>query len=265
MLDDRPVGRGGCGTIWAARDLLFDEKVAVKTVNESLALHGDPRVQRSFVKEAMVGARLGRLSRHVVPVTDLGVADDVPYFVMPWIEPWRDGHIDISPLMGAVSLAQTKTILFEVAEALAVAHANGIVHSDVAPWNVVRSEGDHTYKLADFGLLKILESRLVSIGSGSLLKGGRALFQPPEVRQDISAVSPAADVYALAVTFRVLLEGPDHLRRGGGPHPTPGVVRIRHEQRDAPDQARQLLTRFIDRHSPDDSVDEFVQQLRRVP
>ena len=168
--------------------------------------------------------------------------------------------------MGNASLSKAKVILFEVCDALGLAHDGGIVHSDIAPWNIVYDGGTMVYKLSDFGLLKIVEEQLLSRGSGSLLKGGRGDFQPPYVRDDISRVGFAADVYALAVTLRVLLEGDGCLPHNGGQVvPTPGVIRIRREQRDAPDQVRQLLARFLDGHTEDDRVADFVQMLQRVP
>ncbi len=106
----------------------------------------------------------------------------------------------------------------------------------------------------------------MSFGSGSLLQGGRFDFFPSEVGADISRVSYASDVYALAVTFRVLLEGIRCLPAAGGRLlPTPGVIRIVQEQRDAPDQVRQLLHRFIDLHATSDTVESFIEMLRRIP
>jgi serine/threonine protein kinase len=266
LLEERPVGQGGFGQIWKAQDILFGRPVAIKTVNESLAWADDFRVRRAFIKEATAGARLGELSRHIVPVIDLGIVGKIPFFVMPWIEPAPGGSVDISDMIGRVSLAKAKVVLFQAADAVAVAHENGIVHSDISPWNILYAPSHNIYQVADFGLLKITENRLLTAGSGSLLRGGRLDFQPPEVRDDISNLGYSADVYALAVTLRVLIEGHRCLRhRGGRPFPTPGVVRVQHEQRDAPDKVRQLLKRFIDDHSTNDTVADFVAMLGRIP
>ncbi|GAA3860825.1 hypothetical protein GCM10022243_28740 [Saccharothrix violaceirubra] len=263
-LSDRPVGRGGCGNIWKARDILLDRTVALKTVNEQLLWHDDERARRTFLKEATAGARLAQSSRHVVPVTDLGIADGIPYFVMPWIDNGTDPP-DLGGQIGRMSVGRARAVLAQITEAVAVAHRNGIVHSDIAPWNIVHTKAENLYQLTDFGLLKIVENQLLSVGSGSLLRGGRQDFQPPEVRADIAAVDYSSDVYALAVTFRVLIEGDSCLRtKGGSPFPTPGVIRVRHEQRDAPDRVRQLLVRFVDEHERTDTVDDFTELLRRI-
>jgi serine/threonine protein kinase len=258
-----PIKSGGCGHIWAAQDKLFGRKVAIKTVSELLFWDYPEQARRSFVKEAIAGARLSEKSRHIVKVFDFGVTGDVPFFVMEWIEPDSDGGIDVSNSMGAISLAKAKAIFFQICEAVEVAHNNGIIHSDIAPWNIVRESNLGIYKLTDFGLLKIVEESLVSKGSGTLLQGGRRQFQPPEVLRDISKISYGSDLYALAISFRALLEGDEFLRTGATS--TPAVVRVRHEQRDAPDQVRQLLARFVESHSEGDRISDFIPYLQQIP
>ncbi len=261
-----PVAQGGCGHIWRARDLLFDRDVAIKTVSERLLWDAGSKASRTLKREAMAAARLGELSHHIVKVHDMGLAQDVMYYVMEWIEPEAGFRtIDLGERAGMMTLAKAKAALMQVCDAVAVAHQQGIVHSDIAPHNVIFDSARQVFKITDFGLLKVVEEYLVSRGSGSILQGGRLDFMPPEVRGGSSGVSYASDVYALAVTLRVLVEGFGCLPSGGGTLGTPGVVRLRYEQRDAPDQLRQMLSRFIDGHTPADSVDGFVDMLQRVP
>jgi len=261
---DQPVGKGGCGHIWRAHDMLTGDNVALKTIAEALLWDSPVKARRTFKKEAIVAARLGEQSVHIARVFDIGIVDDILYYAMKWIDPEPGfSTIDIAERSGRMTLAQCKAILIDVCEAVSTAHEAGIIHSDIAPQNIVFDPASHNYLLADFGLLKVVEEAVVSKGSGSLLQGGRYHFFPPDVREDISKVSTASDVFALAVTLRVLIEGPSDSRSSA--LPTPNVIRIRHEQRDAPDQVRQLLTRFIDRHTKADSVDQFISMLQRVP
>ncbi|GIM73620.1 hypothetical protein Aco04nite_36230 [Winogradskya consettensis] len=267
-ISDHPVGQGGCGQVWKCHDLLFDRVVAIKTISEFLSLSLNDTARRTFVREAQAGARLGRISRHVVKVIDLGMIRDTPYFVMEWIErPPGKSKIDLSGDVGAVSVARMKKIMFEVSDAVATAHQSGIVHSDISPWNFLYDPAEKVYKLSDFGLLKIIEETLVSRGSGSLLVGGRADFFPQSVRAGAEPISYASDVYALAVTLRVILEGEGCLSRNGGKIlPTPGVIPVRHEGgRDAPSQVRLLVERFVDGHGPGDTVIDFQRMLQQIP
>jgi serine/threonine-protein kinase len=262
-----PVAQGGCGQIWKATDLLFNRPVAIKTITENLRWHATDAAARTFKKEAAAAARLGELSPQILRVIDLGIVDDTIFSVMDWIEPQQGFHtIDMNERSGRLSLSQTKAIIRQVCDAVAVAHQHGIVHSDIAPANIVFDPRAQLFKLADFGLLRIVEEWLVSHASGSLLHGGRLDFFPQEVKDSINNVGYASDVYALAVTLRVLLEGTACLPSlGGALIPTPGVIRIRHELRDAPDQVRQLLHRFLDGHTTDDRVPAFLSMLQMVP
>lgn len=267
IVGDRPVGRGGCGHIWKAKDLLFDRPVALKTLGEPLIWDYPEKGARAFRKEAMACARLSEVNPHIVKVFDIGLVDGVLFYAMQWFEP-QQGYrsVDLSERAGKLTLAAVKGMMFQVCEAVSAAHARGIVHSDIAPNNILYDATNRMCFLADFGLLKIIEEQLVSRGSGSLLVGGRLDYLPQEVHRDVSRVGYGTDVYALGVTFRVLLEGTTCLpAEGGRLLPTPGAVRVRAEQRDAPDQVRQLLYRFLDQHKPTDSVDEFVAVLRRIP
>ena len=232
---DRPVGRGGCGHIWRAQDMLTGHAVALKTISEILLWDRPDVAVRHFKKEAIVAARLGEQSPYIVKVIDIGAIDGTLFYVMKWIDPQSGfSSIDMAERAGCITLAQAKAILMQVCDAVSTAHTAGIIHSDLAPQNIIFDPSTHNYMLADFGLLKIVEEVLVSKGSGSLLKGGRQNFFPPEVHSSIAALPKASDVYALAVTFRVMLEG--FMCLNANIVKTPGVIRIRHEQRDAPDE-----------------------------
>jgi serine/threonine protein kinase len=150
----------------------------------------------------------------------------------------------------------------QCASAVALSHVHGIVHSDIAVWNVLHEPNDDIYKVGDFGLLKIVSSDLISAPSRSLLIGGRAAFLPPYARSDPSKIGRGSDVYAMAVMYWHLLEGERVLGHGDV---VPGVVRVTAESRDAPAQVRQLLSRFIERHEEEDSVSDFLEFLGRVP
>ncbi|GHH06020.1 serine/threonine protein kinase [Streptomyces lanatus] len=259
--DPGPLHSGGCGHLWKAHDRLFGESVAIKTIRSDLTAQALRKVQASFATEAIVTARLSRKCQNIVPVRDLGRIDSVLYLVMDWIESGDGTSPDVSHLMGRASVASAKKILLQVCDAVSAAHADGIVHSAIAPWNIVYRKSTDAYLLADFGLVRVVESHLISTPSRSLLQGGRLAFLPAYARRDIGRVSYASDVFALAVTFWSLLD-PQALRHEDC---APPVIRVMRDQVDAPPQVRAMIARFIDGHSKNDSVSDFMDYLYRIP
>src|ERR671919_1506713 len=149
---EREIGAGGMATVYLAKDLRHGRPVAIKVVRPELS--GPGGIAR-FLREIELVARLQH--PHILPVFDSGTIDDgdggqTPYFVMPFVEGEtlraRLGREKQLPVDDAVSLAA------EVADALAYAHAHGVVHRDVKPENILMS-GGHAV-VADFGVAKAL-------------------------------------------------------------------------------------------------------------
>jgi serine/threonine protein kinase len=210
------VTTGGCGELWRAHDRLLDRTVGLKTIRAELAT--DARAVRSFELEAIAAARLSATNQYIVPVFDLGRLGSLYYLVMEWI-PASDGERpDIASLAGNCSLVRARKILMQVADAVAYAHSRGVVHSDIAPWNILYRPTSDSYLLADFGLLKIVERDLISLPSRSLLTGGRLAFLPPYARRDAAQIGYGSDVYALAMTLVLVggRDGPNARRRHPG-------------------------------------------------
>lgn len=264
-LSAAPVGQGGCGVVWAAYDRLFGQRVALKLLQPSILERMPTSSLRSFWKEAQAGARLGQLTPHVVQVLDYGFVDGQPFFTMEWLEPKVGASLDASSLIGMSTVGEAVGLAVQVATALEVAHRSGVIHSDVAPWNILCPQAGQV-KLSDFGLLAVVENSILSEASGSLLKGGRADFQPPEVRLSITNLTMSADVYALAVTLLVLLVGDEVLpsRAGHAIDISDGLL-VRKEQRVTPSSLVSLLRRYICDHTESDTVTEFARDLERVP
>lgn len=260
LVGTEPVASGGCGDVWKAIDRLAGEPVAVKTLRVR-----DPRrinaARRSFILEAVSGYRLSLESKYVLPVRDFGSSGGSVYLVTPWLEA-DTGSADIAGSMGRCALPTARRMLSHASEAVGTAHASGVIHSDIAPWNILYDRVNARYVVSDFGLLRLHESELITDPSGSLLQGGRDAFLPPYARRDIGQVGKASDVYALAVTLWVMLSGHAVLMHN---ELVPGVVSVRHNRTDAPDAVRKLLVRFVQEHTKSDTVEQFTQYLERVP
>ena len=131
---EREIGRGGMATVYLARDLRHDRRVAIKVLREELAAAvGAER----FLEEIRVTASLQH--PHILPLFDSGSADGLLWYVMPFVEGEtlrsrlaREGRL---PVDDALQLAR------EMADALDYAHAHGIVHRDVKPENVLLQGG----------------------------------------------------------------------------------------------------------------------------
>jgi len=198
------IGAGGFATVWLYHDTELDSDVAVKALADNWAQRID--VRERFLEEARILRRAD--SDHIVRVYDIGEADGTPYFVMTYADRGslatrlREG--EPLPLDEAVSLA------WQAAEGLAVLHAQGIVHRDVKPQNLLLRadrEGRDRVLVADLGVAKAMLH-----ASGLTQVVGTPAYMAPE--QAVGhGVDRRADVHALgAVTYQMLT---GHLVRSG--------------------------------------------------
>jgi eukaryotic-like serine/threonine-protein kinase len=194
--DPQRVGRGGMGEIYRATDELLGRIVAVKVLAERYA--GDDAVRERFTREALAAARLsGR--PNIVTIFDVGDWERKPYIVMEYL---GGGTLEEQLRRGRVPVARAVAWLEQAARALDAAHAEGVVHRDVKPANLLLNEDDNVY-VADFGIAS-------AAGMDSLTKTGTVLgtaaYLSPEQAQGERATA-ASDRYGLAVVAWELLTG----------------------------------------------------------
>jgi tRNA A-37 threonylcarbamoyl transferase component Bud32 len=217
---DRRLGSGGMGVVYEAFDAALKRQVAVKVIRPELL--ASPDALARFRREARIAARLSHPA--VVNVHDFGVADDGrAYIVMERLE----GHTLREEMRerGALDPGTALEILAGVAEALALAHEQGLVHRDLKPENVFieRSGQRVVARVLDFGLAKPLvpgatETVLPTIAGGLL--GTPAYMSPEQLRGD--PPSEGWDIWALTVVAFEMLAGTRPLAVSG--HPTsPGA------------------------------------------
>jgi serine/threonine protein kinase/Tol biopolymer transport system component len=142
-----PLGAGGMGEVWKARDTRLERTVAIKVLPS--ATSSSPEVRRRFEQEARTISQLSH--PHICALYDVGREGETEYLVMEYLE----GETLAERLAkGSISLEQTLRYGTEIAEALDRAHRHGIVHRDLKPGNVMLTKSG--VKLLDFGLAKAL-------------------------------------------------------------------------------------------------------------
>ncbi|WP_052684858.1 serine/threonine-protein kinase [Lentzea aerocolonigenes] len=197
LTDLRPLGAGGFATVYRAHQAQLGRDVAVKIDNRVLA---DERDRRRFLREAHAAAKLSG-HPHVVGVHDANItAQGTPYMVM---ELCTGGSLaDQLDQRGPLPHEQVRDLGVKLADALAAAHAEGVLHRDIKPGNILVDRYG-TPKLADFGLAALLDAQGGSTVTRDALSPS---YAPPEAFA-MAEPTPQADVYSLAATLYTLLAG----------------------------------------------------------
>ena len=179
------LGRGGMAEVRAARDERLDRDVAVKILRPELA--ADPLVRQRFESEARTSARLSH--PNVVNVFDAGSDDESVFMVM---ERLPGETLDDELAAGPMAVDRVVSVGAQVLDALAAAHAAGVIHRDIKPGNVLTCL-DGVVKVADFGIATVLGAASVTatgliIGTPAYLAPERAEGQPASDRSDVYSV-----------------------------------------------------------------------------
>jgi serine/threonine protein kinase len=197
---ERQLGRGSMGVVYLAEDVQLRRKVALKILAPTLA--DDELFRRRFDRESQSAANLDH--PNIVPVYAAGEAGGSLYIAMRYV-----GGGDLRTLVetnGPLSLAQATSIVASVAHALDAAHAQGMIHRDVKPANILIDgrNGQEHYYLSDFGITKIVSSGRSLTSTGQIV--GTIDYIAPEQIQGKS-VDGRADLYALGCVLYQCLTG----------------------------------------------------------
>ena len=201
---ERVIGEGGMGVVARAHHLQLDQPVAIKFLLPEVL--GDREVVQRFVREAQAAVKLR--SEHVARVHDVGTLETgAPYMVMEYLE-----GTDLGGLLrqqGALAAGQAVDFMLQACEALAEAHALGIVHRDIKPANFFitrRAHGAPLLKVLDFGISKAPVSVDAGLTRTQAIMGTPAYMSPEQMRSS-RRVDARADIWAVGVVLYELLTG----------------------------------------------------------
>jgi len=201
------IGRGGVGIIAAARHVTLKQLVALKFLRPEIA--ADPEVMQRFVREAQAAAQIR--SEHVARVMDAGTLEDGTVFLVFEHLAGRD-LARVLREDGPLTLADAVDYLTQACEAIAEAHALGIVHRDIKPANLFLTrapDGAPFVKVLDFGLSKFNHSALSALTALTAEDHviGSPHFMSPEQMRSSRDADVRSDIWALAVVLFGLLTG----------------------------------------------------------
>jgi serine/threonine-protein kinase len=201
------VGLGGMGILYRARQLRLDRPVALKVVGAELARN--QVVRERLRREARAVAAIDH--PNVVPLYEAGEYDGTIYIAARWVEGTELGNLIDNE--GPVEPHRAGRIAAQIATALEIAHAKGLVHRDIKPSNVIITSEDHVY-LTDFGLAKRAETAAGLTRADQML--GTVDYVAPEQIEGSEADAPG-DIYSLGCVLYEMLSGdpPFADRRGG--------------------------------------------------
>ncbi len=198
------IGRGGMGAVWVARDQLLDRDVAVKQVLSVADMsHEEALTNRQrAMREGRIAARLSH--RNAVSMHDVALDGEEPWLVMEYLP--SHSVADVLRDNETIAPVEAAQIIAQVADAIAEAHASGIIHRDIKPANIlIANSGRATglVKITDFGISRVKDD--VSITQTGIVTGTPAYFAPEVARGD--EPGEASDVFSLGATLYTMIEG----------------------------------------------------------
>jgi tRNA A-37 threonylcarbamoyl transferase component Bud32 len=220
-----PLGRGGMAEVYKGYHPLLDRYVAIKVLLPHLVK--DSSFAERFQREAAAVARLRH--HNIVQVHDFGIHDGVTYMVMEFVQGQTlKDHMTTLRIKGErLATSEVLTLTKELASALDHAHANGLVHRDVKPANVLLREAADGYEaiLTDFGIAKMLEG--VQITETGLSMGTPDYMSPEQASG--AAITPQTDVYSLGIVVFEMLTNQLPFRAD-----TPAAMLLKHLNTEPP-------------------------------
>jgi formylglycine-generating enzyme required for sulfatase activity len=194
----RLLGGGGMGAVYLVVNTELEREEALKVPHFDAA--DDPQVRERFLREAKAAAGLDH--PNLCPVYDVGVRDGIYYLTMRYLK----GKLLSEYSGSAQPPREAVEIVVKLAQALATAHAKGVIHRDLKPNNIMMC-ADVGPVVMDFGLAKQTDRQDQALTQMGTTLGTPAYMPPEQVKGELDQMGPASDVYSLGVILFQLLTG----------------------------------------------------------
>ncbi len=191
------LGEGGMGSVYKAYDRELDRMVAIKVIRPGLV--ADPSAVQRFKQELLLGSKVSH--KHILRIHDLGEVEGLKFISMAYVD-GEDLH-GILRREGRLPIERAIAIARQIADALAAAHSEGVVHRDLKPHNILIDQAGTAY-VSDFGLAKSLASAADMTRSGELL--GTPRYMAPE-QVSGGQVDHRVDLYAFGLILYEMVTG----------------------------------------------------------
>ncbi len=255
---EEAIGAGGMGTVYRARQTSLNRDVAIKILHSELTRN--PDAVRRFRREAKVATQLEHPNLvRVFLFGELPKTDDIPdgglYLAMEYL----DGRsmVDLMREEGPLPVPRALHLILQTAGAIGAAHAQGIVHRDVKPENIIvlKKHGDPDYvKVLDFGIARLLWGEHTALTQSGVIFGTARYISPEGASGE--PTDARSDVYSLGVLAYQLLTGVTPFEAS-----TPVAMLMKHIHEEAPDLRRMGLGSQV----PAEIADVIMRCLAKNP
>jgi serine/threonine-protein kinase len=258
------IGRGGMGIVYRARDRRLKRQVAIKLLPPEVAFRRD--VRSRFLREAETAAQLGH--PHIVPIYAVDEVGNLVFFVMAYVE--GDNLARRLATRGPLPIAEVRRSMQEVGDALAYAHARGVVHRDIKPDNILLDGIDGRAIVTDFGIARAASesgdlSRLTATGMAI----GTPAYMSPEQASGDRDLDARSDLYSLGIVAYQMLCGEPPFSGLATPallvkHLAEAPVPIDRRRADVPPDLAAIVMRLLEKQPEHrfQSATELVQAVK---
>ncbi len=198
-LVDAEIGRGGMAVVYRATDLRLNRRVAIKVLPPELAFNAD--VRERFLREAQTAAQLSHPG--IVPIYTVDEREGIVYFVMALVD--GESLAERLEREPRLPVSDARRVLAAVADALAYAHTQGVVHRDVKPDNIMLDRATGRPMVTDFGIARAAQGDTRLTVTGVAI--GTPAYMSPEQALGERELDGRSDIYSLGVIGYRLLAG----------------------------------------------------------